>query len=161
MMRSSPGRSCRVRRELLAVVYRPGPMYRRSGGDRRNGCRFRRSSRPTSCIGRGNGIRVPSSSPRAQMLGAPLGTGPTHVVQFRPVGVEQGVREGAKQQRSPAIDLCFIHVSVLLRSDPLSRSYKLGFCLSAPNICALKPSPLATSSLGETAAGASAASERR
>ena len=99
------------------------------------------------------------------MLGAPLGTGPAHVVQFRPVGVEQGVREGAEQPRSPAmeesVDLCFIHVSVLLRSDPLSRSYKLGFCLSAPNICALKPGPLATGSLGDAAAGASAASERR
>ena len=161
MMRSSPGRSCRVRRELSAIVYRRGPMYRRSVGDRSNGCRFHRSIRPTRCIGRGNGIRVPSSSPRAQMLGAPLGPGPAHVVQFRPVGVEQGVREGAKQQRSPAIDLCFIHVSVLLRSDPLSRSYKLGFCLSAPNICALKPGPLATGSLGDAAAGASAAGERR
>ena len=114
---------------------------------RRIGCRFRRSSRPTSCIGRRNGIRVPSSSPRAQMLRPPLGTGPAHVMQFRPVGVEQGLREGAKQPRSPAMDLCFIHVSVLLGSDPLSRSYKLGFCLSAPNICALKPSPLATGRL--------------
>ena len=116
-------------------------------------------------LAEGMGFRVPSSSPRAPMLGAPLGTRPAHVVQFRPVGVEQGVREGAKQPRSPAmeesVDLCFIHVSVLLRSDPLSRSYKLGFCLSAPNICALKPGPLATGSLGDAAAGASAASERR
>ena len=156
MMRSSPGRSCS--RELSAIVYRRGPMYRRSVGDRRNGCRFRRSSHPTRCIGRGDGIREPSSSPHAPMPGAPLGTGPTHVVQFRPVGVEQGVREGAKQRRSPAIDLCFIHVSVLLRSDPLSRFYR--FCLSAPNICALKPGPLAIGSPGDAAAGASAASER-
>src|SRR3954467_9217004 len=139
-------------------------MYRRTVGDRRNGCRFRRSSRPTRCIGRGGGIRVPSSSPRVAMLGAPLGTGPAHVVQFWPVAVE-GVRESVEQPRSAAmeesVDLCFIHVPVLLRPDPLSRSYKLGFCLSAPNICALKPGPLATGSLGDAAAGASAAGERR
>ena len=54
-------------------------------------------------------------SPRAPMLGAPFGTRPAHVVQLRPVGVEQAVREGAKQPRSAAmeesVDLCFIHVS--------------------------------------------------
>jgi hypothetical protein len=45
----------------------------------------------------------------------PLRPGPAHVVQLRPVGVEQAVREGAKQPRSAAmeesVDLCFIHVS--------------------------------------------------
>jgi hypothetical protein len=49
------------------------------------------------------------------MLGVPLGTGAAHVVQFRPVGVEQGVRESEQDPRSAAmeesIDLCFIHVS--------------------------------------------------
>jgi hypothetical protein len=109
-------------------------------------CGFRPSIRLPRCIGRGDEIHVPSPLPRVPILGAPLRAGPAHVVQLRPVGVEQGVREGAEQPRSAAVeesvDLCFSHVSVLLRSDPFVGSYKLGFRLSAPNICALKPSPL-------------------
>ena len=37
------------------------------------------------------------------MLGAPLGTGPAHVVQFWPVAVE-GVRESVEQPRSAAME---------------------------------------------------------
>ena len=139
MLRSSPGRSCRVRRELSAIVYRRGPMYRRTVGDRRNGCRFRRSSRPTRCIGRGGGIRVPSSSPRVAMLGAPLGTGPAHVVQFWPVAVE-GVRESVEQPRSAAmeesVDLCFIHVSGPSASRPFVALLQVGVLfIGAKHLC--------------------------
>ena len=139
MMRSSPGRSCRVRRELSAIVYRRRPMYRRTVGDRRNGCRFRRSSRPTRCIGRGGGIRVPSSSPRVAMLGAPLGTGPAHVVQFWPVAVE-GVRESVEQPRSAAmeesVDLCFIHVSGPSASRPFVALLQVGVLfIGAKHLC--------------------------
>ena len=71
--------------------------------------------RLTRCIGLGDEIHVASPLPRAPILGAPLRSGPAHVVQLRPVGVEQGVREGAEQPRSAAMeesaDLSFIHVS--------------------------------------------------
>ena len=49
-------------------------------------------------------IHVPWPLPRAPILGAPLRPGPAHVVQLRPVGVEQGVREGAEQPRSAAME---------------------------------------------------------
>jgi hypothetical protein len=49
-------------------------------------------------------IHVPWPLPRAPILGAPLGPGPAHVVQLRPVGVEQGVREGVEQPRSAAME---------------------------------------------------------
>ncbi len=52
----------------------------------------------------GDEIHVPSPLPRAPILGAPLGPGPAHVVKLRPVGVEQGVREGAEQPRSAAME---------------------------------------------------------
>ena len=67
-------------------------------------CGFRPSIRLTRCIGRGDEIHVPSPLPRAPILGAPLRPGPAHVVQLRPVGVEQGVREGAEQPRSAAME---------------------------------------------------------
>ena len=67
-------------------------------------CGFRPSIRLTRCIGRGDEIHVPSPLPRAPILGAPLGPGPAHVVKLRPVGVEQGVREGAEQPRSAAME---------------------------------------------------------
>jgi hypothetical protein len=77
-------------------------------------CGGRPSIRLTSCIGRGDEIHVPSPLPRAPILCAALRPGPAHVVQLRPVGVEQDVREGAEQPRSAAmeesVDLC-IHVS--------------------------------------------------
>jgi len=67
-------------------------------------CGFRPSIRLTRCIGRGDEIHVPSPLPRAPILGAPLRPGPAHVVQLRPVGVEQGVREGAEQPRTAAME---------------------------------------------------------
>ena len=85
---------------------------------------------------------MPSPLPRAPILGAPLRPGSAHVVQLRPVGVEQGVREGAEQPRSAAtkesVDLC-IHVSGPSAFPPWSRFDKSRFCLSTSNICALKP----------------------
>jgi hypothetical protein len=57
-------------------------------------CGFRPSIRLTRCIGRGDEIHVPSPLPRAPILGAPLRPGPAHVVQLRPVGVEQGRTRG-------------------------------------------------------------------
>ena len=39
-----------------------------------------------------------------RMLRSPFWTGATHVVQLRPVGVEQGVREGVEQPRSAAME---------------------------------------------------------
>ncbi|MGB9269966.1 MAG: hypothetical protein WCB74_12215 [Pseudolabrys sp.] len=47
---------------------------------------------------------VPSPLPRVPILGAPLRPGPAHVVQLRPVGVEQDVREGAEQPGSAAME---------------------------------------------------------
>ena len=66
-------------------------------------CGFRPSIRLTRCIGRGHEIHV-TPLPRAPILGAPLRPGPAHVLQLRPVGVEQGVREGAEQPRSAAME---------------------------------------------------------
>ena len=55
-------------------------------------------------LAEGDEIHVPSPLPRAPILGAPLRPRPAHVVQLRPVGVEQGVREGAEQPRSAAME---------------------------------------------------------
>ena len=113
-------------------------------------------------------IHVPSPLPRALILCAALRPGPAHVVQLRPVGVEQGVRESAEQPRSAAmeesVDLC-IHVSGPSAFPPWSRFDKSRFCLSAP----LKPgclgAALRANSLGcgrvwAREAGASAAMRR-
>jgi len=115
---------------------------------------------------------VPSPLPRAPVLGTPLRPRPAHVVQLRPVGGEQGVPEGAEQPRSAAmeesVDL-WIHVSGPSAFPPWSRFDKSRFCLSASNICALKPgclgAALRANSLGcgrvrAREAGASAAMRR-
>ena len=139
VMRSNPGRPCTARCELSAIVYRQRPMHRRNVGGSSNGSRYPRSIRPTGCIVRWDGIRVPSSSPRVAMLGAPLGTGPAHVVQFWPVAVE-GVRESVEQPRSAAmeesVDLCFIHVSGPSASRPFVALLQVGVLfIGAKHLC--------------------------
>ena len=103
-------------------------------------CGFRPSIRLPRCIGRGDEIHVPSPLPRAPILGAPLRPGPAHVVQLRPVGVEQAVREGAEQPRSAAMeesaDLSFIHVSGPSATRPFVALLQVGVLfIGAKHLC--------------------------
>jgi hypothetical protein len=131
--------------------FRAQPQSHATAGGGHNG-KVRRINQTTACCAvwvfnspnkvhrPRDGIQVPWPLPSAPILGAPLGPGPAHVVQLRPV--EQSVREGAEQPRSAAmeesVDL-WIHVSGPSPFPPWSRFDRSRFCLSASTICALKP----------------------
>ena len=93
-------------------------------------CGFRPSIRLTRCIGRGDEIHVPSPLPRAPIFGAPLRSGPAHVVQLRPVGVNRAfarVRNSHARQRWRSRSISEFTCPVLLRSHLGRDSTSPGF----------------------------------